>query len=100
NSGSIGSILKFSWNTLQCVEIDPVRSHFFHQPSHRLSRRNSFVSRSGVPGDNREEDLHAVFVKLLDHGTHSRDSSRQIALEVELVAIVTPQVGVDMQNEN
>ena len=41
-----------------------------------------------------------MFVKLLDHGTHSRDSSRQIAQQVELVAIVNPQVGVNMPNEN
>jgi hypothetical protein len=99
-AGGVGREPEFCGNALECVEIDAIRSNVRQKLRDRNPRKCTFLACALVPDEDWEEHSHASTVELLDHLAKRWDAAGQVAQEVELAAIVHPQIGIDMPDED
>src|ERR1700722_2810496 len=96
---SVRGLPKLGRNTLQRVKVDSVRPNLVQQLGGCQRRRLSFLSRSLVPLDEWEKNLHTPAVKLLHHLAECRNASWKITKQVELVATIDSKVRIDVPNQ-
>jgi len=69
---------------------------------HGLGGRNA--ARLGavtrIPSEDREEDSHVALVELIDHALEAGDTAGKITEEIELIAVVGADVGIDVPDED
>src|SRR5262250_150854 len=61
---------------------------------------SSGAARSGIPSEERKEDLHVMLMKLLHHTAHARNPTGKVAQQIELISIVSTEVRVDVPDEH
>ena len=96
----VGRGAEFLGRAFQSVEIDSVGADFFQQLRKHGGGGRAFVARAVIPGKNWKHDAHAAAVKLLDDLAQRGKSSRQIAQQVELVAVVHAEVRIHRPNQH
>src|SRR5437016_6081227 len=96
----VGSQPELDRNALERVEIYPIRIDIFEELRKSNPSRRSLFSRACVPGNEREENLDSVAVKLLNHLTNRGNAAREIAQQIELIAIINAEVGIDVPNQD
>src|SRR5947209_9691563 len=87
-------------NALKRIKVDPIRIDIFKELRKSNPSRRSIFSRSCVPRNEREENLDSVAVKLLNHLMNRGNAAREIAQQIELIAVVNAEVGIDVPNQD
>src|SRR5213594_1960868 len=87
-------------NALKRIKVDPIRIDIFKKLRKSNPSRRSLFSRACVPRNEREENLDSVAVKLLNHLTNRGNAAREIAQQIELIAVVNAEVGIEVPNQD
>src|SRR5207245_8836548 len=87
-------------NALKRIKVDPIRIDIFKELRKSNPSRPSLFSRACVPRNEREENLDSVAVKLLNHLTNRANAAREIAQQIELIAIINAEVVIDVPNQD
>src|SRR6266550_5026796 len=96
----VGSQRESNRNALKRIKVDPIRIDIFKELRKSNPSRRSLFSRACVPRNEREENLDSVAVKLLNHLTNRGNAAREIAQQIELIAIINAEVGIDVPNQD
>ena len=99
SSGDGGSA-KIGGNAFQRVEVDAVGANFFQKLRERFRGRSGLFVRSGIPGEHREKNSDVATMKIRDKFFQRGQAARKIAQKIELIAIIQPDVGVDVPEQN
>src|SRR5256884_521801 len=87
-------------NALKRIKVDPIRIDIFKELRKSNPSRPSLFSRACVPRNEWEENLDSVAVKLLNHLTNRGNAAREIAQQIELIAIINAEVGIDVPHQD
>src|SRR5438874_13487029 len=96
----IRSQSKLNGDALKRIKVDPIRIDIFKELRKSNPSRRSLFSRACVPRNEREENLDSVAVKLLNHLTNRANAAREIAQQIELIAIINAEAGIDVPNQD
>ncbi len=62
--------------------------------------RSGFFAGAGIPGEDGKKDFHIVAMKIVDKFLESGEAAGEIAEEIELIAVVDAEVGIDVPEED
>src|SRR5947199_6256659 len=96
----VGSQPELDRNALKRIKVDPIRIDIFKELRKSNPSRRSLFSRACVPRNEWEENLDSVAVKLLNNLTNRGNAAREIAQQIELIAIINAEVGIDVPNQD
>jgi len=99
-SGGDGSGAEVGGNAFESVEVDAVGADFFQELRERDPGRGGFFAGAGIPGEDGEKNFDVVAVKIVDELFESGEAAGKIAEEIELVAVVHADVGIDVPEED
>src|ERR1700676_3710468 len=98
-AGSHGSILEIGGCGFEGVEVDAVGADFI-EDLRELGRGSGGFPGAGIPQEIWEKNFYVVLVKLVDNFFESREAAGKIAEEIELVAFVEAEIGIDVPEKN
>ena len=93
-------VAKTGGNGFERVEIDPISANLFEQVDDGDAGIGGLVPRAGVPSEDREENFDVMTVKIGDEFLKPRNAAGKIAQEVELIAIVDADVGINVPEKD
>ena len=94
-AGGIARDAEAARDTIIRIAVDTIGADFRQQAGDRFRETSRFGARALVPRHVGEEDADVPPVKLVHHLLERREAARHVAKQVELVAVVDADIGVD-----
>src|SRR5258708_26218819 len=96
----VGSEPELFGNAFESVKIEAVRPYIFEQLRDRNPRKRAFLTRTRIPGNDREEHLHSPAMEFLNHLSKCGNPAWEIAQQIELVPIVHAEIEVNVPDQH